>query len=74
VQSLARALGLPFQPSHVAAFFPEWLEKELLDKELQYLRRRHPGRNEDDIQQTRFAVVPRGTEYEVVVVDVATRL
>ncbi len=69
VRSLAQALGMSFQPSHVAAFFPERLEKELLDKELAYMKRRHPGRTEDDIDGTRFQVLPRGNTYEPTVVD-----
>jgi hypothetical protein len=60
IRSLARALQLPVQPPHIIAFFPEKLEKELLDKELKYSRP-HP---EDDIKETRFKVVRSGTAYE----------
>jgi hypothetical protein len=51
VASLSRALALPQPPPHVVAFFPEKLEKELLDKELKYQRRK-----EEDIKETRFRV------------------
>jgi hypothetical protein len=69
VASLTRALSLSLQPNHFAAFFPESLEKELLDKELEYLRRRHRNRSEDDIKETRFQVLPRGGGYSPVVVS-----
>jgi hypothetical protein len=51
VQSLAMALRLPLIPPHIVAFFPEKLEKELLDKELKYR-----GRREENIRETRFRV------------------
>jgi hypothetical protein len=59
VESLSRALRLPFAPPHIVAFFPEKLEKELLDKELKYR-----GRKEDDIRETQFRVERRGGVYE----------
>jgi hypothetical protein len=58
VDSLARALGLFARPPHIVAFFPEKLEKELLQKELQY-----GGKREEDIKETRFRVVRRGRTY-----------
>jgi hypothetical protein len=65
VGALAGALGLP-SPPHFVAFFPETLEKELLDKELRYR-----NRPEDQIQETRFRVRrdPRTGRYEPFVVD-----
>jgi hypothetical protein len=64
VQSLASALRLPFMPPHIVAFFPEALEKELLDKELKFR-----GRKEEDIKETRFRVERRGNGYEPRVVS-----
>jgi hypothetical protein len=51
VGSLARVFGLANAPSYIVAFFPEELEKELLQKELTY--RKAP---EDRIEETRFMV------------------
>lgn len=60
---LCVSLGIP-TPSHVVAFFPEELEKELLRKE-----RAFAGRTENQIRQTRFRVVRRGATYEPIVVE-----
>jgi hypothetical protein len=68
VRSLAMALGIRPVPDHIVAFFPQQLEKELAEKELQYLRSRNRG-NEDDIAETTFRVDRRGNRYEPVVVD-----
>jgi hypothetical protein len=57
VNSLARALGLPV-PREFIAFFPESLEKELLEKELAY-----KGLQEQDIKETTFAIEPGGGRY-----------
>jgi hypothetical protein len=65
VTSLSNALGLVPPPRLIAAFFPESLEKELLDKE----RRWFKG-SEDDILETKFQVSHRGGTYEAVVVGV----
>ena len=51
VRSLAAALRLPFAPPNIIAFFPEKLENDLLEKELKYR-----GRQEEEIQETRFRV------------------
>lgn len=59
VASLSRALGFQPVPSHVVAFFPKSLEEKLLAMELKFR-----GRREDQIQETRFRVVPSGTTYE----------
>jgi hypothetical protein len=66
VRSLATALGLAPAPEFFAAFFPGKLEKELLDKELEYLGNRG---TEADIDLTVFRVVRRGDRYEPVVVE-----
>jgi hypothetical protein len=65
VMSLAMALRLPEAPPFFAAFFPKELERKLLDRELAYLNRRHPGKVEDDIHETKFDVVRRGGSYDV---------
>jgi hypothetical protein len=70
VQALVYALGLSWKPDHVVAFFPDWLEKELLAKELAHLHRTEPKRTEDDILETSFAIRPAGPRgYEPVVVS-----
>jgi hypothetical protein len=58
VASLARALGIA-RPAYIVAFFPENLEKELLQKE-----RAFAGRKEDAIQETRFDIVKTDKGYE----------
>src|SRR5262249_37242501 len=63
VQSLARAMGIFPPPPYIAAFFPERVEKELRRKEELHYRG-----NEDNIEETRFQVVRRGTKYEPIVV------
>ncbi len=68
VMSLSRALGLPAPPRFIAAFFPETLENELLDKE----RKHHKG-SEDDILETRFQVMSRGGSYEAIVLGVTAK-
>jgi hypothetical protein len=62
VAALSRALQLRDTPPHIIAFFPESLEKELLDKELRFR-----GRREDQIKETQFRVKRRGGTYEPVV-------
>jgi hypothetical protein len=68
VHSLAMALGIRPVPDHIVAFFPQQLEKELAEKELQYLRSRSRG-TEDDIAETIFRVDRRGNRYEPIVID-----
>jgi hypothetical protein len=59
---LARELGMPPTP-FLLAFFPQKLEKKMLDMELQYR-----GTPEEDIREKMyFQVVPTGTGYDVVV-------
>ena len=63
VGPLMRALNQ--QPvAHVVAFFPEKLEKDLLAKELRFR-----NRPENEILETRFRVMRRGSAYEPMVVD-----
>jgi hypothetical protein len=64
VYSLARALGIRPVPEHFVAFFPQELEKELAEKELQY-----KGNKEEDIEETVFQVRRVGNRYEPVVVE-----
>jgi hypothetical protein len=52
VEGLSKALGVHPAPAHFVAFFPESLEKELLQKELTFA-----GRKEEDIGETQFKVV-----------------
>jgi hypothetical protein len=65
VQPLAFALGLQQRPRVIAAFFPEKLEKELLEKEAR--RFRGP---EDEIHETKFQVMARRGSYEPEVIEV----
>jgi hypothetical protein len=63
VKALCQTIGLKYTPARVVTFFPETLEKQLLQLELDY-----KGAKEEDILETRFAV--RATEkgkYEPVV-------
>jgi hypothetical protein len=62
VASLARALNQPPAP-YIVVFFPEELENKLLRLELNYR-----GRNEEQIQETKFQIVRRGGVYEPIVV------
>jgi hypothetical protein len=64
VQSLAQALGLPYHPPHMIAFFPESLEKELLEKELKFRNRK-----EGQIRATYFRVVNQGGRSTPMVVE-----
>jgi hypothetical protein len=64
VGPLAAALGLKPVPEHVVAFFPEKMESDLVRKE-----RAFRSLTEEQIQETRFRVVKRGSTYEPVVVD-----
>jgi hypothetical protein len=62
VKSLAGALGIA-APKQFIAFFPEVVERDLLQKELKFA-----GREEKDIGETQFSIVrtPRGYEPKVV--------
>jgi hypothetical protein len=64
VRALAVALQFKGVPPFIVAFFPEQLEKELLDKELRYRNRR-----EEDIRKTFFRLERKGGGYEARVVD-----
>jgi hypothetical protein len=63
ITPLCKCLGVRV-PDHVVAFFPEELEKLLLQRELRY-----KGRREDDIYETRFKVRKTGNGYEPVVIE-----
>lgn len=56
---LSKALGIRPPPDHIIAFFPEQLEKELLEKELRF----SGGKREEDIKETTFKVVLRSGRY-----------
>jgi hypothetical protein len=63
VKVLSQALGLKYAPARVVSFFPEELEKQLLQLELNY-----KGAKEEDILETRFAVRAAGPgKYEPIV-------
>jgi RNA polymerase sigma factor (sigma-70 family) len=63
VTRLARALGIAPVPEHVVVFFPEFVESELLRKELAFA-----GRRDEDITETRFKIRRTGTGYAFEVV------
>lgn len=65
VSSLCGALGISPVPGHIYAFFPQELEKQLLNKELAAFRG-----NEEDIEETYFRVSRRGASYEPELVNV----
>jgi hypothetical protein len=67
VRRLALALGLTEVPDRVIAFFPLELEKTLRERE----QRRYSG-NEDDIRETVFRIVRRGSRYEPEVESIDT--
>lgn len=64
VQALAEGLGLKPVPTHLVAFFPEALEKRLVDLEQKFQKL-----HEDEILETRFRVVRKGGTFGPVVLD-----
>jgi len=60
VHQVMQTLGLALMPSHFVAFMPEELENELFQMEKKYMHAQFPGLTEDQIQETRFRVVPGG--------------
>jgi hypothetical protein len=64
VGPLVQELGLKEKPAHIVAFFPEKLEKELVEKELTFANKKV-----DEIRQTRFRVIRSGDKYSVVIID-----
>jgi hypothetical protein len=69
VQGLMQALGLQLMPNHFVAFMPQDLEDRLAKMELQYM-----GRKEEQIDATRFKVLPKsGGSYDVKVFDQTTK-
>ncbi len=69
VQGVMNVLRLPLRPSHFYAFMPEKLEQKLLQLEIAYLNKRHRGRTEDDILETKFRIKVRGGKYEPEVIE-----
>lgn len=69
-EGILAVLGLPSpkiprEKFHFMAFMPEKLEQKLLRLEIAYLKKHHPGRSEDDIDQTKFRIIIRkGGKYE----------
>ena len=68
VRALANELQLKAIPWRVIAFFPESLEKQLLDKELAY-GKLYGRNNEDQIQETIFRITFLGSEPRIEVVE-----
>lgn len=64
VSGVMLVLRLNVRPSHFDAFMPVELEQKLLDLELGYLHKHYPGRQEDDIESTKFRINARGGKYE----------
>ncbi len=64
VEQLARAMQLDFVPDRIYALFPKTFEDKLLEKELDFAHK-----TEDQIIETRFQVLMRGTGYTVIVTD-----
>lgn len=69
VMGVLNVLGLPApniprDKLHFVACMPEKLEKKLLSLELSYLKRKHAGRTEDDIRETKFEIKIRNGKYE----------
>jgi hypothetical protein len=59
------------EPSFLVAFFPKELEKKLIELELNLAKRDSKFKSEDQIQETRFRVVPskeKGFDVQVVTV------
>jgi hypothetical protein len=63
VAEVMEALGLKERPSHLVAFMPQELEEKLVKMEVEHARKKE--RTIEDIQDTGFIVVKKGTRYEV---------
>jgi hypothetical protein len=68
VRAMASELQLKVIPWRIIAFFPESLEKQLLEKELAY-GKRYGRNNEDQIQDTTFRITFLGSEPQIEVVE-----
>jgi hypothetical protein len=68
VKAMMSELQLKTIPWRVIAFFPESLEKQLLEKELQY-GKKFGRNNEDQIQDTTFRITFAGSEPRIEVVE-----
>jgi hypothetical protein len=64
VASLSRALGLAFVPERFHVFFPNELERKLLELELKYR-----GKREEELKETHFQIVRRGGVYQPIVIS-----
>jgi hypothetical protein len=64
VAGVVQALGLPKDAPYFVAFFPEELEKKLLELELKFANRR-----EEDIKETQFRILRKGNSYEPQVIE-----
>src|SRR5262249_52592238 len=73
VNSLCTALREHPVPPYFVAFFPQELEKRLLQLELDEMERRYKKRNEEDIHETKFDVIRKGGAYDVRVRRVTLR-
>ena len=68
VRAMATELQLDMRPWRIIAFFPAWVEKKLLERELAYGK--SYGRNtEEMIKETKFRVEFRGTEPRFTVIE-----
>ena len=68
VRAMTAELQLSMQPWRVIAFFPEWVEKKLLERELAYGKTY--GRNtEESIKETKFRVDFRNGEPRFTVIE-----
>jgi hypothetical protein len=65
VRALSQALGLAQPPPSIAILFPEELENKLLRIELAHASLRDD--QEEEIKETRFGIVHKGSTYEPVV-------
>lgn len=70
---MMRLLGLSLRPSHFIAVFPVESEEKLFKLENAYMKKHHPGRTEDDIEETIFEMVLRGKKYEPKVAELKLR-
>src|SRR5262245_10329167 len=68
VRAMTEELKLEMRPWRVIAFFPEWVEKKLLERELAYGK--SYGRNtEESIKETKFRVDIRNGEPRFTVIE-----
>jgi hypothetical protein len=68
VGQMMRSLGIRAMPDHFVAFMPQELEEHLFKMELDQARSR--GKTIDDVDETRFEVLPGGKGYKAVLKSV----